>query len=141
MKPRQFNIPKVPKRVEVTPWGQGQRRPRVKDSLHLEAVAGLPSVISGRTPCQACHIRYTDPRYDKRKTGMGEKPDDCWTLPMTEDEHRLQHSGNEEMFWYVQGINPFAVAIELHEAWACTTDKFAAKMNMLAIIDRLPRWS
>ncbi len=136
---RQINRPRVPKRLAVTPCGDGQRQPRLKTPLFLEAVAGLPSVISGREPCQACHIRYADIRFNKRSTGKGEKPSDCWVVPMTPIEHAEQNGGNEQMFWYVRGIDPTAIANELYEAWSGTTDKFFAIMAMREIIDRITR--
>jgi len=92
--------------------GKGQAR--MKDEAHLAFIRRLPSLISGAQGCEACHIRYGDPRHRKPKTGKGVKPDDAWTVPMTPEEHRLQHSGNEKGFWDRIGIDPLEVAHQLY---------------------------
>lgn len=137
LRPPQINIPKIPKRKKLSPEGSGQRRPRARDKRHLMAVAGLPSVISGKIPCQACHIRYADVRYNKRSTGLAEKPDDRWVLPMTPDEHAQQHAGNEQAFWYVRGIDPTALANVLYKVWNTTTDPYAAQEIMRQVLARV----
>lgn len=87
-----------------------QRQPRERDKKHLEFVSRLPCIITGRGPVQVCHIRYGDIEHGKRQTGMGEKPDDRWVLPMIPEMHALQHSGSEQQFWKSRGIDPLAVA-------------------------------
>ncbi len=84
---------------------------------YLYAVSAMPSVISGMSPCQVCHIRYADARLDKRMTGMGEKPSDCWVLPMTPAEHTTQHQMNERKFWQDLGIDATQAAYDLYRAW------------------------
>ena len=78
---------------------------QVKNAKHLAFIRRLPSVISGAYGVQACHLRMADPRYDKPSTGKGQKPDDCWTLPMTRAEHTLQHSMSERAFWISHGMD------------------------------------
>lgn len=87
---------------------------RIVDDAHLRFIRTLPSVISGKMPCEACHIRYGDPMYRKKRTGKGQKPDDCWSVPMTPDEHREQHAGNEVNFWNRRRIDPLAIAQKLY---------------------------
>lgn len=87
---------------------------RITDDKHLAFIRTLPSVISGAYGCDACHIRYGDPVYRKKHTGVQQKPDDAWTVPMTRDEHREQHDGDERAFWQRQGIDPLRVARELY---------------------------
>ncbi len=87
---------------------------RIRDEGHLAFIRSLPSVISGRYGCEACHIRYGDPIYRKKKTGMRQKPDDCWVLPLTPDEHRDQHAGNEKAWWASKGIDPLDIARRLY---------------------------
>ena len=89
----------------------------VKDKRHLKVIARLPSVISGKEPCDSCHIRFADDRYDKRPTGMGEKPSDCWVLPLTRDEHIDQHSQGERDFWKSKNIDATAMARVLYGVW------------------------
>ena len=66
---------------------------RIEDEKHLDFIRQLPSVIDGKGPCEACHIRTGSPAHRKKRTGMGRKPDDAWTLPMTPAQHRAQHDG------------------------------------------------
>lgn len=96
---------------------------RIKDERHLAWIRTLPSVISGVFGCEACHVRYGDPMYRKHKTAKGRKPDDCWTVPMTPDEHRAQHGMNEHAFWQAQGIDPLMIA---HALYAVSGDTEAA---------------
>jgi hypothetical protein len=98
-----------------------QKKPRERDSRYLGFVAKMPSVISGRSPVHVAHVRYGDIERDKRSTGMGEKPSDKWTLPLTPEEHmfgvRSQHANNEKEWWAQHGIDPIAVCIELYAVY------------------------
>lgn len=68
-------------------------------------------------------MRYPDPTFGKRETGLAEKPDDKWTVPLNAVDHRLaadaQHAGNERGFWRRHRIDPVKVACAL---WACSGD-------------------
>lgn len=107
-----FEIAKAPTAFANDP--SSKREKRMTDDRHLAFIRRLPSVISGVFGCEACHIRYGNPLYKKKHTGMGQKPDDAWTVPMTPDEHRGQHSGNEREFWLSQGIDPLNIAADLY---------------------------
>jgi hypothetical protein len=96
----------------LDPSGKGQQR--MTDETHLAFIRKLPSLVSGGQGCEACHVRYGDPRHKKAKTAKGRKPDDAWTVPMLPEEHRLQHSGNEKAFWDHIGIDPLEVARQLY---------------------------
>ena len=111
-----------------------KKRPRKRDRRHLEAIAQLPSVISGKVPVQVCHIRHKDIRFDKPQTGMGIKPDDKWVLPMTPEEHAEQHSMSEYDFWWIHGIDATIMADELHSVWDDTLDTHGAILIMRRII-------
>lgn len=88
---------------------------RMEDQAHLAFIRKLPSVLSGEFGCEACHIRIGSAVHRKKHTGMGQKPDDSWTLPLTSTEHKQQHSENELLFWRSHGIDPFELAIKLYE--------------------------
>lgn len=92
----------------------GKQTASFKDELHLAFIRSLPSVISGKSPVDACHIRAGSAEHNKKTTGKAQKPSDCWVLPLTPDEHRDQHSGSEMAFWNRHGINPFDVASRLY---------------------------
>ena len=102
---------------------QGARRPRQKAEGHLAWVRALPSVLSGARPCEACHVRYGSPAHGKRETGMQEKPDDAFVVPLTTHEHRTgpeaQHANVEEAWWRARGIDPLDIALRL---WAASGD-------------------
>lgn len=101
-----------------------QRKPRQKDDTHLRWVRSLPSLVPGSGHVEAAHIRYADPRYFKRETGMGEKPDDRWVVPLCAEEHRRQHAMNEQDYWIAAGIDPVFVAAML---WNNTGNDEAAE--------------
>ena len=61
----------------------------------------------------------------KRETGKGEKPSDCWTVPLCNSCHREQHGGSEMAFWlahYDQDGLPLDVHFIALALWAATGD-------------------
>lgn len=94
--------------------GLRQRRPRVKDEKHLAFIRTLPSLVPGREPVEAAHIRYADDTYAKRGSGLQQKPHDCWAVPLAADQHRRQHSMAERAFWEGVGIDPVLIAALLY---------------------------
>lgn len=121
-----FAIRKEATAFALDPSDKAQKR--IKDERHLAFIRSLPSALSGVYGCEACHIRYGDPMYRKKHTGKGQKPDDCWTVPLSPDEHREQHAGNERTFWQRYGIDPLAIAQQLY---AVTGDTEAAVKTIL----------
>lgn len=110
-----------------------RKQKRIVDDAHLAFIRTLPSVISGREGCEACHIRYGDPVYRKKHTGMAQKPDDAWTLPLTPEEHRSQHAVNEREWWAEHGIDPLQIAQAIY---AVTGNREAAIKLIRAGIER-----
>ena len=106
-----------------------RKQKRIQDDAHLAFVRTLPSVLSGEFGCQACHVRYGDPRYRKKHTGKAQKPDDAWALPLTPSEHRDQHQHNEREWWKANGIDPLWLCLKLY---AATGDREAAIKIILA---------
>lgn len=90
-----------------------QRRPRKEAPDHLKWIRTLTCLVSGKPGPDAAHIRYADPRYAKRQTGMQEKPDDRWAVPLHRSEHTDQHDQNEKAYWASKGIDPCSVALAL----------------------------
>lgn len=93
----------------------GKDTKRIEDPAHLAFIRKLPSAVSGKQPCEACHIRAGSAIHRKKHTGGQQKPDDAWCLPLTAEEHREQHGGDELEFWRRHGIDPFELAIRLYE--------------------------
>jgi len=92
----------------------GFRQPRIKNPRHLHFISGLPCLICGiNTGVDAAHIRFSDRRVDKRQVGIGEKPDDIWTVPLCRACHTRQHEMNERQFWRDHGIDPILYALAL----------------------------
>ena len=91
------------------------KQPRIHDDAHLDFIRALPCLVCGdNTSTEAAHIRFGDLRVDKRPTGMGEKPSDCWVVPLCGDCHRIQHEMSERQFWADAGIDPILVAMALY---------------------------
>lgn len=102
-----------------------QRQPRRRDERYLIFVRTQPCCVCWRpAPSDAAHIRMASTVYGKRSTGMAEKPDDKWAVPLCKPTlvartpsagcHILQHSMNESAFWRSRGINPFEIAKRLY---------------------------
>ncbi|WP_152045454.1 DUF968 domain-containing protein [Aureimonas psammosilenae] len=119
----------------LQPLGKKQRR--IEEPRHLAFIRTLPSIISGQMGCEACHIRFGDPRHRKPMAGTGRKPDDWFTVPMTPDEHRHQHSMNEHAFYEGHGINdPCQLALDIY---AVTGDPDEARRIIAEHLARIGR--
>jgi hypothetical protein len=92
-----------------------QRQPRQEDSPHRKFVGSLPCLICGNEHCsEAAHIRMADQSIAKPSTGMQQKSDDKFTVPLCNLHHAAQHSMNERYFWQSAGIDPVKVALALY---------------------------
>jgi len=91
-----------------------QRQPRQHNEAHLNFIRGLPCIVcANNIETQAAHIRMADPRILKRQSGMQEKPDDIFTLPLCGEHHAMQHRMSEQKFWMWVGVDPILVALAL----------------------------
>jgi hypothetical protein len=85
---------------------------RHRDKAHLKFVASHPCLVCGRSPADAHHLRFTQPR------GMGLKVSDEFTVPLCRTHHRDNHRfGDEQAWWDRQNIEPVGTAREL---WVST---------------------
>jgi len=67
---------------------------RIRDPEHLTFIASLPCLICARTPSQAHHLRFVQPR------ALSSKPSDEWAVPLCALHHRALHdAGSEEKWW------------------------------------------
>lgn len=88
---------------------------RRRDEKHLAFIRTLPCIIcDDPTSTQACHIRFADLRIGKDNPGVGQKPDDRFTLPQCGKHHREQHSMNEREFWKQYGIDAVLTALAIY---------------------------
>ena len=81
---------------------------RLRDKEHCKFVAFQPCVVCGRTPSEAHHIRFAQPR------ALGRKVSDEYTVPVCRLHHRELHGyGDEASWWAAVGIDPLPIALEL----------------------------
>lgn len=93
-----------------------RERGRQEDDAHLALIRKLPCILGGEGPVEAAHIRMSDAAMGKANAGIGAKPSDCWTVPLSAGKHREQHAdGNERWFWERHGINPLRTAERLYD--------------------------
>jgi hypothetical protein len=102
-----------------------RKRPRVENKDHLGFVRRLPCCCCGARPVDAAHIRMASAIHGKRETGIAQKADDRWTLPLCRKHHDQQHSGSEAAFWNAAGIDPFLLALILWGAGQTHDDEAA----------------
>jgi hypothetical protein len=85
---------------------------RHRDKAHLKFVASHPCLVCGRSPADAHHLRFTQPR------AMGRKVSDEFTVPLCRTHHRDNHRfGDEPAWWSRQAIDPVAMSRKL---WVST---------------------
>jgi hypothetical protein len=80
------------------------RRSRDKD--HLGFVAHQPCTVCGRQPCEAHHLRFSQPR------ALGRRVSDEFTVPLCRVHHReLHRQGDERAWWNKANIDPIPIAL------------------------------
>lgn len=94
-----------------------QRQPRREDLAKLVFIRLLSCPICAGRPVDPMHLRAGNRLLGKRAVGVGEKPDDVWTIPGCRTHHDEQHGMNELEFWRSHNIEPFAFALALHVAY------------------------
>ncbi len=81
---------------------------RLRDREHCRYLTTQPCVVCGRTPSEAHHIRFAQPR------ALGRKVSDEYTVPVCRLHHRDLHGyGDEASWWAAVSIDPLPIALEL----------------------------
>jgi hypothetical protein len=81
---------------------------RLRDKEHCKFVTTRPCVVCGRTPSEAHHIRFAQPR------ALGRKVSDEYTVPLCRLHHRELHCyGDEASWWTGVSIDPIPIALGL----------------------------
>ena len=81
---------------------------RRRNAAHLRRVASEPCLICSRTPSDAHHLQFAQPR------AMSKKVSDEYTVPLCRIHHRQLHqSGNEVAWWIDMEIDPLPIAQDL----------------------------
>jgi hypothetical protein len=84
---------------------------RVRNKSHLIFVAAQPCLVCQRSPCDAHHLKFAQPR------SLGRKVSDEFTVPLCREHHdELHRHGNEMAWWANLRIAPLETARELWEA-------------------------
>jgi ERF superfamily len=90
----------TPARIDKSKLTFGEPR-RLRNKVHLKFVASQPCLVCGRSPADAHHLRFTQPR------AMGLKVSDEFTVPLCRVHHRDVHShGDEVAWWQKRAIDP-----------------------------------
>jgi hypothetical protein len=89
------------------------RKPvRARNKAHLIFVAAPPCLVCQRSPCDAHHLKFAQPR------SLGRKVSDEFTVPLCREHHNeLHRHGNEMAWWANLRIAPLETAREL---WSTT---------------------
>ncbi len=81
---------------------------RIRDKEHLKFVASQPCLVCGRSPAEAHHLRFAQPR------AIGRKVSDEWTVPLCATHHRALHAvGDEKRWWKACDFEPIGQAERL----------------------------
>lgn len=110
-----FRLQRDPEAFSRQPTGKGSKR--VEKPAYLDFIRSLPCLVTRREGVEAAHVSFADPRAGKLGRGKGSKESDCWAVPLSPDEHRKQHSGDEKSYWQSVGIDPIQTAAFLHSAY------------------------
>jgi ERF superfamily protein len=82
---------------------------RLRDKDHRKFVSTQPCVVCGRSPADAHHLRFAQPR------ALGRKVSDEFTVPVCRLHHReLHRHGDEASWWEGIRIDPLPIA---HQLW------------------------
>jgi hypothetical protein len=101
----------APAKIDKSQLTFGEPR-RLRDKAHLKFVASQPCLICGRSPVDAHHLRFAQPR------AMGLKVSDEFTVPLCRTHHRDNHNfGDEVAWWERRAIDPLATSRTL---WVST---------------------
>ena len=111
----------LPQRIEKSALALPEPK-RIRNREHLRFVASQPCLICARTPSQAHHLRFAQPR------AMSRKVSDEFTVPLCATHHHELHMrGNERAWWEQKNVEPLAVADELWRL--CQTSQESAGVS------------
>ena len=87
---------------------------RLRDKEHCKFVASQPCAICGRSPADAHHLRFTQPRALSRKVS------DEYTVPLCRLHHsELHRYGDEASWWAGVNLDPVPLALALWRRTQC----------------------
>jgi hypothetical protein len=93
-------------RFELAGSGPSVKPHRARDKDHLRFICKQPCTVCGRTPCEAHHLRFAQPR------AMGRRVSDEFTVPLCRLHHRELHRISNELSWWNKlNIDPLPIAL------------------------------
>jgi hypothetical protein len=102
------SAPRLSSELEVVPLQKTVRR---RSKSHLTFVASQSCMVCNRRPCDAHHLKFSQPR------ALGRKVSDEYTVPLCREHHsELHRHGNEHAWWVIAGLAPVQRAAELWDA-------------------------
>jgi hypothetical protein len=109
----------LPTAATVSPLRKPLRR---RHKAHLAFVASQPCLVCQRSPCDAHHLKFAQPRT------LGRKVSDEFTVPLCREHHRDLHlHGNEAAWWANLQIAPTQVASDLWQTTLLDPDASIAQ--------------
>jgi hypothetical protein len=84
---------------------------RKRSKVHLLFVGAQPCLICQQVPCDAHHLKFSQPK------ALGRKVSDEFTVPLCRDHHQEVHRhGHEQAWWANMQIAPLEIAKRLWDA-------------------------
>lgn len=100
-----------------------KERPRKRSKAHLTFVREHPCLVCKRSPSDAHHLKFAQPRT------LGRKVSDEFTVPLCRSHHQALHRhGDERAWWANMQLSPLPVARDL---WTASTAEVSAKVPAL----------
>jgi hypothetical protein len=91
---------------------------RLRNEEHRKFVSRQGCLICGRTPCDAHHLAYTQPR------ALAKRVSDEFTVPVCRIHHRELHLQADEIAWWNKfQIDPVPVALRLWQRTRLNSDE------------------
>jgi hypothetical protein len=88
-----------------------------RNKAHLAFVAAQPCLVCKRSPCDAHHLKFAQPR------SLGRKVSDEFTVPLCREHHQQLHRHGNEMAWWANiQIAPIEVARDLRQITSLNLD-------------------
>jgi hypothetical protein len=109
--------------VMVSPIRKEVRR---RNKAHLAFVGDQPCLVCRRSPCDAHHLKFAQPR------SLGRKVSDEFTVPLCRDHHLdLHRYGNETAWWANLHIVPMEAAKDLWQTTLLDSDQSPQRKALL----------
>ena len=109
--------------VMVSPIRKEVRR---RNKAHLAFVGDQPCLVCRRSPCDAHHLKFAQPR------SLGRKVSDEFTVPLCRDHHLdLHRYGNETAWWANLQIVPTEAAKDLWQTTLLDSDQLPVRKALL----------